>query len=233
MHFKYKAKETTGQVATGTITATSQVEAHRQLREQGLFPLSLQPQKKTGTSQAKSGFRIGSGVKKADLLMLTSQLSIMCQSEIDLAEALQHVASQCTKPVLKKILDEGHAGDNGNIFISHFSPDDIQIGSALATPGTIVPVTDFKAEVYVLTKEEGGRHTPFHNNYRPQFYFRTTDVTGEINLLDGREMVMPGDNLIIEIELITPIALYEGLKFAVRDQDGKDAGTGVVTEILK
>ncbi len=106
MHFEYKAKETTGQVATGTITATSQVEAHRQLREQGLFPLSLQPQTKTGTNQAKSRFRIGSGVKKADLLMLTSQLSIMCQSEVDLAEALQHVASQCTNPVLKKVLDE-------------------------------------------------------------------------------------------------------------------------------
>ena len=106
MHFEYKAKQTTGQVVAGTIAATSQVEAHRQLREQELFPLSLQPQTKTGTNQAKSSFRIGSGVKKADLLMLTSQLSIMCQSEIDLAEALQHVASQCTKPALKKILDE-------------------------------------------------------------------------------------------------------------------------------
>ena len=133
--------------------------------------------------------------------------------------------------MFRKILDRGEAGDNVGLLLRGIDKKDIKRGMVIARPGTITPHTKFKAEVYILKKEEGGRHTPFHNNYRPQFYFRTTDVTGEISLEAGREMVMPGDNVTIEVELIAPVAMDKGLRFAIRE-GGRTVGAGQVTEIL-
>ncbi len=133
--------------------------------------------------------------------------------------------------MFKKMLDEAAAGDNIGLLLRGVQRNEIQRGQVLAKPGTINPHTKFESEVYVLTKEEGGRHTPFFSGYRPQFYFRTTDVTGNIQLEDGVEMVMPGDNAKFIIELITPIAIDEGLRFAIRE-GGRTVGSGVVTKIL-
>ena len=132
--------------------------------------------------------------------------------------------------MFRKLLDYAEAGDNIGTLLRGVTRDNIERGQVLAKPGTITPHTKFKAEVYVLTKEEGGRHTPFFSGYRPQFYFRTTDVTGNIQLEDGVEMVMPGDNAKFIIELITPIAIDEGLRFAIRE-GGRTVGSGVVTKI--
>ena len=132
--------------------------------------------------------------------------------------------------MFRKILDQAEAGDNIGALLRGIQRSEVERGQVLAKPGTIHPHTKFKAQVYVLTKEEGGRHTPFFNGYRPQFYFRTTDVTGVITLPAGTEMVMPGDNVVMDIELITPIAVEKGLKFAIRE-GGKTVGAGVVTEI--
>ncbi len=134
--------------------------------------------------------------------------------------------------MFRKILDEGRAGDNIGVLLRGVGKDEIERGQVLAKPGSITPHTKFKAEVYVLTKEEGGRHTPFFDNYRPQFYFRTTDVTGAIRLPEGVEMVMPGDNVQMEIELITPIAMERELRFAIRE-GGRTVGAGVVTEVIE
>jgi elongation factor Tu len=134
--------------------------------------------------------------------------------------------------MFRKILDEGQAGDNVGLLLRGVDKKEIKRGQILAKPGSITPHTRFKAEVYVLKKEEGGRHTPFHNKYRPQFYLRTLDVTGEIHLPEGREMVMPGDNVSIEVELIYPVALNVGLRFAIRE-GGRTVGAGQVTEILE
>ena len=134
--------------------------------------------------------------------------------------------------MFKKLLDVAEAGDNIGALLRGVQREEIERGQVLAAPGTIHPHTKFKAEVYVLTKEEGGRHTPFFNGYRPQFYFRTTDVTGNIELEEGVEMVMPGDNARFTIELITPIAIEKGLKFAIRE-GGRTVGAGVVTEIIE
>ncbi|MEJ5227967.1 EF-Tu/IF-2/RF-3 family GTPase, partial [Thermodesulfovibrio sp.] len=134
--------------------------------------------------------------------------------------------------MFRKILDEGRAGDNIGVLLRGVGKDEVERGMVLAKPGSITPHTKFKAEVYVLTKEEGGRHTPFFNGYRPQFYFRTTDVTGVIKLPDGVEMVMPGDNVNLSVELIAPIAMEEGLRFAIRE-GGRTVGAGVVTEVLE
>jgi len=134
--------------------------------------------------------------------------------------------------MFRKLLDEGRAGDNAGLLLRGVGKDDIERGQVLAKPGTITPHTKFKAEVYVLTKEEGGRHTPFFNGYRPQFYFRTTDVTGAAHLPEGVEMVMPGDNVQMEVELITPIAMDPELRFAIRE-GGRTVGAGVVTEIIE
>jgi len=134
--------------------------------------------------------------------------------------------------MFRKILDQGQAGDNAGLLLRGVGKDEIQRGQVLAKPGSITPHTKFKAEVYVLTKEEGGRHTPFFNGYRPQFYFRTTDVTGTAMLPDGVEMVMPGDNVQMEVELITPIAMDEELRFAIRE-GGRTVGSGVVTSIIE
>jgi elongation factor Tu len=134
--------------------------------------------------------------------------------------------------MFRKLLDEGRAGDNAGLLLRGVAKDDIERGQVLAKPGSITPHTKFKAEVYVLTKEEGGRHTPFFNGYRPQFYFRTTDVTGAAQLPEGVEMVMPGDNVQMEVELITPIAMDPELRFAIRE-GGRTVGAGVVTEIIE
>ena len=134
--------------------------------------------------------------------------------------------------MFNKSMDSAQAGDNIGALLRGLKRDDVERGQVLAKPGTITPHTRFKAEVYVLSKEEGGRHTPFFTNYRPQFYFRTTDVTGEIRLEEGVEMVMPGDNTVMEVELISPIAMDEGLNFAIRE-GGRTVGAGVVTEIVE
>jgi elongation factor Tu len=134
--------------------------------------------------------------------------------------------------MFRKLLDEGQAGDNVGLLLRGVDKDEIERGMVLAKPGSVTPHTHFEAEVYVLTKEEGGRHTPFFKGYRPQFYFRTTDVTGNVELPAGVEMVMPGDNTKMTIELITPIAMEEGLRFAIRE-GGRTVGAGVVAKILK
>jgi elongation factor Tu len=133
--------------------------------------------------------------------------------------------------MFRKILDEGVAGDNVGLLLRGIEKDQILRGQVIAKPGSITPHTKFKGEVYVLSKEEGGRHTPFFKGYRPQFYFRTTDVTGSVQLPEGVEMVMPGDNVSIEAELITPIAMEKGLRFAIRE-GGRTVGAGQVTEII-
>src|SRR6476620_8184544 len=134
--------------------------------------------------------------------------------------------------MFRKLLDEGQAGDNVGLLLRGIGKEEIERGMVVAKPGSITPHTKFQAEVYVLTKEEGGRHTPFFKGYRPQFYFRTTDVTGSVELPEGMEMVMPGDNVQMTIELITPIAMDEGLRFAIRE-GGRTVGAGVVAKILK
>jgi len=134
--------------------------------------------------------------------------------------------------MFRKILDQGQAGDNVGCLLRGTKREEIERGQVLCKPGSITPHTHFKSEVYVLKKEEGGRHTPFFSGYRPQFYFRTTDVTGVANLPEGVEMVMPGDNVQMEIELIQPIAMDPGLRFAIRE-GGRTVGSGVVTEIIK
>ena len=134
--------------------------------------------------------------------------------------------------MFRKLLDQGQAGDNIGVLLRGTRRDEIERGQVLAKPGSITPHTEFTAQVYVLSKEEGGRHTPFFNNYRPQFYFRTTDITGTIQLPDGTEMAMPGDNTSLTVELIHPIAMDEGLRFAIRE-GGRTVGAGRVTKILK
>ena len=134
--------------------------------------------------------------------------------------------------MFRKILDRGEAGDNVGLLLRGIEKKDIKRGMVICKPGSTKPHAKFKAEIYVLKKEEGGRHTPFHNRYRPQFYFRTTDVTGEILLTDGREMVMPGDNVTIEVNLIVPVAMDKGLRFAIRE-GGRTVGAGQVTEIIE
>jgi len=145
----------------------------------------------------------------------------------------ESLKSTCTGvEMFRKILTEGEAGDNAGILLRGIEKVDIKRGMVIVEPGSITPHTEFKGEVYVLSKEEGGRHTPFFNKYRPQFYFRTTDVTGEVELAQGTEMVMPGDNVSLTVKLIAPIAMDKGLKFAIRE-GGRTVGAGQVTEILK
>ena len=134
--------------------------------------------------------------------------------------------------MFRKLLDEGRAGDNIGVLMRGTKRDEVERGQVVAIPGSIEPHTKFKAEVYILSKEEGGRHTPFFSGYRPQFYFRTTDVTGNLILPEGVEMVMPGDNITIAAELITPIAMEKELRFAIRE-GGRTVGEGVVSEIIE
>jgi elongation factor Tu len=132
----------------------------------------------------------------------------------------------------KKSLDQGQAGDNAGVLLRGIERDDIERGQVLAKPGSITPHTEFDSEVYILTKEEGGRHTPFFKGYKPQFYFRTTDVTGEVELPADKEMVMPGDTVTFKVKLLAPIAMEQGLRFAIRE-GGRTVGAGVVTKIVK
>jgi elongation factor Tu len=134
--------------------------------------------------------------------------------------------------MFRKLLDQGQAGDNIGALLRGVGREDVERGQVLCKPGSIKPHTDFSAEVYVLSKDEGGRHTPFFANYRPQFYFRTTDVTGEVQLPEGTEMVMPGDNVYLGVKLIAPIAMDQGLRFAIRE-GGRTVGAGVVANITK
>ena len=143
------------------------------------------------------------------------------------------LSSTCTGvEMFKKLLDRGEAGDNAGLLLRGIEKKDIRRGMVICAPKSITPHTEFRGEVYVLSKEEGGRHTPFFNKYRPQFYFRTTDVTGECHLPEGVEMVMPGDNVNLRVNLIAPIAMEKGLKFAIRE-GGRTVGAGQVTEIIK
>ncbi|MBL0913194.1 MAG: elongation factor Tu [Bacteroidia bacterium] len=145
----------------------------------------------------------------------------------------EKLTTTCTGvEMFRKLLDKGEAGDNVGLLLRGIDKSDVRRGMVIAKPGSITPHTEFKAEVYVLKKEEGGRHTPFHNKYRPQFYLRTTDVTGEIELPEGREMVMPGDNVTITVKLIVPVAMDKGLRFAIRE-GGRTVGAGQVVEIIK
>ena len=173
----------------------------------------------TGRGTVATG-RIESGVVKVgdtiDLIGLDSDKKSVCTGV----------------EMFRKLLDEGQAGDNAGLLMRGIEKADIKRGMVIAKPGSITPHKKFKAEVYVLKKEEGGRHTPFFTGYRPQFYFRTTDVTGVANLPDGVEMVMPGDNVNLDIELITPIAMDKELRFAIRE-GGHTVGAGVVTEIIE
>ncbi len=134
--------------------------------------------------------------------------------------------------MFRKLLDEGLAGDNVGLLLRGTNKEDVERGQVIAAPGSITPHTHFKAQAYILTKEEGGRHTPFFNGYRPQFYFRTTDVTGVAELPEGTEMVMPGDNVMLTIKLITPIAMEKGLRFAIRE-GGRTVGAGTISDILE
>jgi len=134
--------------------------------------------------------------------------------------------------MFNKSLDEGLAGDNAGILLRGLKKEDVERGQVLAKPGSITPHTDFEGEVYILTKEEGGRHTPFFTGYKPQFYIRTTDVTGEVTLPEGTEMVMPGDTITFKVKLISPVAMEDKLRFAIRE-GGKTVGAGVVTKIVK
>jgi elongation factor Tu len=154
-------------------------------------------------------------------------------NEVEIVGIKDTVKTICTGvEMFKKLLDSGEAGDNVGILLRGIKREDVARGQVLSKPGTITPHTEFEAEIYVLTKEEGGRHTPFFKNYRPQFYFRTTDVTGEVELLDGKEMVMPGDNTKIVVRMISPVAMDEGLRFAIRE-GGRTVGAGVVSKIIK
>ena len=153
--------------------------------------------------------------------------------EIEIVGIRPTAKTTCTGiEMFRKLLDEGEAGDNIGVLLRGTKREEVERGQVLAAPGSITPHTDFTSECYILTKEEGGRHTPFFSNYRPQFYFRTTDVTGTIALPEGTEMVMPGDNVTITVQLLHPIAMSEGLRFAIRE-GGRTVGAGVVSKILK
>jgi elongation factor Tu len=158
---------------------------------------------------------------------------VMVGDEVEIVGLKATTKTVCTGvEMFRKLLDQGEAGDNIGVLLRGTKREEVERGQVLAQPGTITPHTKFKAEAYVLTKEEGGRHTPFFTNYRPQFYFRTTDVTGTVQLPEGVEMVMPGDNVTMTVELIAPIAMDEGLRFAIRE-GGRTVGAGVVAKILE
>jgi elongation factor Tu len=153
--------------------------------------------------------------------------------EVEIVGIREIQKTTCTGvEMFRKLLDQGQAGDNVGVLLRGTKREDVERGQVLCKPGSITPHTNFMAEAYILTKEEGGRHTPFFTNYRPQFYFRTTDVTGIIKLKEGVEMIMPGDNAELEVELITPIAMDQGLRFAIRE-GGRTVGSGVVSKIIK
>ena len=152
--------------------------------------------------------------------------------EIEIVGLRDTVKTTCTGvEMFRKLLDEGHAGDNAGVLLRGTKREDVERGQVLAKPGSVKPHKKFECEVYILSKDEGGRHTPFFNNYRPQFYFRTTDVTGSVTLQEGVEMVMPGDNVKFNVELVSPIAMTDKLKFAIRE-GGRTVGAGVISKII-
>ncbi|MBF0396442.1 MAG: elongation factor Tu, partial [Desulfobacterales bacterium] len=158
---------------------------------------------------------------------------VRISDEVEIIGIRSTIKTVCTGvEMFRKILDEGRAGDNVGVLLRGTKREEVERGQVVAKPGSITPHTKFKAEIYVLSKEEGGRHTPFFNGYRPQFYFRTTDVTGVVTLPEGVEMIMPGDNVAIIATLITPIAMEKELRFAVRE-GGRTVGAGVVSEIIE
>jgi len=160
-------------------------------------------------------------------------LTFKVGEEIEIVGIRPTVKTTCTGvEMFRKLLDQGQAGDNVGILLRGTKREEVERGQVLCKPGSVKPHTHFTAEIYVLSKEEGGRHTPFFNNYRPQFYFRTTDVTGAVELPKDKEMVMPGDNVSITVKLIAPIAMEEGLRFAIRE-GGRTVGAGVVAKILE
>jgi elongation factor Tu len=153
--------------------------------------------------------------------------------EIEIVGLKETQKTTCTGvEMFRKLLDQGEAGDNVGVLLRGTKREEVERGQVLCAPGSISPHTEFKAEAYILTKDEGGRHTPFFSNYRPQFYFRTTDVTGSVELPSGTEMVMPGDNIAMTVTLIAPIAMDEGLRFAIRE-GGRTVGAGVVASVVK
>jgi elongation factor Tu len=153
--------------------------------------------------------------------------------EIEIVGIRDTNKSTCTGvEMFRKLLDSGEAGDNVGVLLRGVGREEVERGQVLAKPGSITPHTKFACEAYILTKDEGGRHTPFFSNYRPQFYFRTTDVTGSVELAEGVEMVMPGDSITMNVELIAPIAMDEGLRFAIRE-GGRTVGAGVVTKVIE
>ena len=153
--------------------------------------------------------------------------------EIEIVGVRDTTKTTCTGvEMFRKLLDQGEAGDNVGVLLRGTKREDVERGQVLAKPGSITPHTKFEAETYILTKDEGGRHTPFFSNYRPQFYFRTTDITGTIELPEGTEMVMPGDNVNMKVSLIAPIAMSDGLRFAIRE-GGRTVGAGVVAKIFE
>jgi elongation factor Tu len=157
---------------------------------------------------------------------------VKVNEKVEIVGIRDTISTVCTGvEMFRKLLDQGQAGDNVGILLRGTKRDEVERGQVVAAPGSITPHTKFKAEVYILSKDEGGRHTPFFSGYRPQFYFRTTDVTGILTLPEGVEMVMPGDNVTITAELITPIAMEKELRFAVRE-GGRTVGAGVVSEII-
>jgi elongation factor Tu len=158
---------------------------------------------------------------------------VVVSDEVEIVGIRPTAKTVCTGvEMFRKILDEGQAGDNIGVLLRGIKRDEVERGQVVAKPGSITPHTRFRAEVYVLNKEEGGRHTPFFSGYRPQFYFRTTDVTGVVTLPEGVEMVMPGDNVSIEVSLIMPIAMEKELRFAIRE-GGRTVGAGVISEIIE
>jgi elongation factor Tu len=158
---------------------------------------------------------------------------VKVNEEVEIVGIKDTTKTVCTGvEMFRKLLDEGRAGDNIGALLRGTKKEEVERGQVLAKPGSITPHTNFEGQVYILTKEEGGRHTPFFGNYRPQFYFRTTDITGAIQLPEGTEMVMPGDNTEMTVELIAPIAMEEGLRFAIRE-GGRTVGAGRVTKINK
>ena len=157
----------------------------------------------------------------------------MLAEEIEIVGIKDTTTTTCTGvEMFRKLLDRGEAGDNVGVLLRGIDRENVERGQVLCKPKSVNPHTEFECEVYILTKEEGGRHTPFFKNYRPQFYFRTTDVTGTVGLPEGTEMVMPGDNLKFNVELIAPIAMEQGLRFAIRE-GGRTVGSGVVSKIIK
>src|ERR1700677_4302187 len=178
-----------------------------------------------------------------DVMSITGRGTVVTgkveQGQVKVGEEIEIVGLRNTQKTVvtgvemfRKLLDEGRAGDNIGALLRGTKKEDVERGQVLAKPGSVNPHKKFKAEIYVLTKEEGGRHTPFFNNYRPQFYFRTTDVTGSVKLPEGTEMVMPGDNITMQVELLVPIAMDEGLRFAIRE-GGRTVGAGVVAKIIQ